>query len=136
MDDQNTDMDIAPGKLPEVLPILPLYDTVLFPKMVLPLVVMQQESVQLIDDAMSNDRIIGLLVSKNPSSEKQSSHEELYRIGTSALILKMAKTDDNKSQILVQGLSRFKVAEFVGDNPYLMGNTDYIEEKEKKIIQQ
>ena len=132
MDDQNTDMDITPGKLPEVLPILPLYDTVLFPKMVLPLVVMQKESVQLIDDAMSSDRIIGLLVSKNPSSEKQSTQEELYRIGTSALILKMAKTDDNKSQILVQGLSRFNVTEFVGEKSYLMGKIDYTEEQEEK----
>ena len=53
MDDQKTGLDFDPGKLPELLPILPLYDTVLFPKMVLPLVVMQKESVQLIDDAMS-----------------------------------------------------------------------------------
>jgi len=131
MDEQNTGLDFDPGKLPEVLPILPLYDTVLFPKMVLPLVVMQEESVQLIDDAMSSDRIIGLMVSKNPSGEKQSSQEELHLVGTSALILKMAKTDDNKSQILVQGLSRFKVAQFVGEKPYLMGKIEYIEEKEE-----
>jgi ATP-dependent Lon protease len=126
MDDQTTGLDFNPGKMPEALPILPLYDTVLFPKMVLPLVVMQQESVQLIDDAMSSDRIIGLLVSKNPSSEKQSSEEELYSTGTSALILKMAKTDDNKSQILVQGLSRFKVLEYIDKKPYLMGKTEYL----------
>ncbi|MCG6910346.1 MAG: endopeptidase La [Deltaproteobacteria bacterium] len=132
MADQNPSMDFDHSKLPEVLPILPLYDTVLFPKMVLPLVVMQQESVQLIDDAMSGDRIIGLVVSKNPSGEKQSSQDELYSIGTSALILKMAKTDDNRSQILVQGLSRFEVSEFVGDKSYLMGKTKYIEEKEEK----
>jgi len=131
MADQNHNMDVDPNKLPDTIPILPLYDTVLFPKMVLPLVVMQAESVQLIDDAMSKDRIIGLLVSKNPSSENQADPEELHRMGTSALILKMAKTDDNKSQILVQGLSRFKLTEFVGDKPYFMGKTEYIEEKEK-----
>jgi len=57
MADQNPSKDFDPSKLPDVLPILPLYDTVLFPKMVLPLVVMQKESVQLIDDAMSSDRM-------------------------------------------------------------------------------
>jgi len=132
MADQNPSKDFDPSKLPDVLPILPLYDTVLFPKMVLPLVVMQKESVQLIDDAMSSDRIIGLMVSKSPSSETQSTQEELHHIGTCALILKMAKTDDNKSQILVQGLSRFSVKEFLGEKSYLLGKTDYIEEKEAK----
>ncbi|MBW2676457.1 MAG: endopeptidase La [Deltaproteobacteria bacterium] len=132
MADQNPSKDFDPSKLPDVLPILPLYDTVLFPKMVLPLVVMQKESVQLIDDAMSSDRIIGLIVSKSPSSETQSTQEDLHHIGTCALILKMAKTDDNKSQILVQGLSRFSVKEFLGEKSYLLGKTDYMEEKEAK----
>jgi len=109
MPDQKPKVDINLKELPEILPILPLFDTVLFPKMVLPLVVMQEESVQLIDEAMSNGRVIGLLVSKTPPGEGTSSTESLYRIGTSALILKMAKTDDNKAQILVQGLGRFKI---------------------------
>ncbi|MEJ2097792.1 MAG: endopeptidase La [Deltaproteobacteria bacterium] len=112
--------------------MLPLYDTVLFPKMVLPLVVMQKESVQLIDEAMSKDRIIGLLVSKATSDEKTSKSEDLYEIGTSALILKMAKTEDDKSQILVQGLGRFKLSAFIEGNPYLTGEVVHLEENETK----
>jgi ATP-dependent Lon protease len=129
-DQQHLDLDTK--KLPDTLPLLPLYDTVLFPKMVLPLVVMQKESVQLIDEAMSKDRIIGLLVSKATSDEKTSKREDLHEVGTSALILKMAKTEDNRSQILVQGLGRFKLGSFVEEKPYLMGNVTHIQEKEMK----
>ena len=103
--------------------------------MVLPLVVMQEESVQLIDEAMSNNRIIGLLVSKTPHGEGTSSTENLYSIGTSALILKMAKTEDNKSQILVQGLGRFKIKTYLEDKPYLMGKLDHLLEKETNDTQ-
>ncbi|MFC1876793.1 endopeptidase La [Thermodesulfobacteriota bacterium] len=130
MTDQKPNLDVDLKGLPEQLPILPLFDTVLFPKMVLPLVVMQEESVQLIDEAMSNNRIIGLLVSKTPPGEENSSTENLYSIGTSALILKMAKTEDNKSQILVQGLGRFKIKTYLEDKPYLMGKLEHLLEKE------
>ncbi len=135
MTDQKPSFDVDIKELPEQLPILPLFDTVLFPKMVLPLVVMQKESVQLIDDAMSNNRIIGLLVSKTPPGEKTSSTENLYGIGTSALILKMAKTEDNKSQILVQGLGRFKIKNYLEDKPYLVGTLEHLLEKETNDTQ-
>ena len=135
MTDQKPNLDVDLKGLPEQLPILPLFDTVLFPKMVLPLVVMQEESVQLIDEAMSNNRIIGLLVSKTPHGEGTSSTENLYSIGTSALILKMAKTEDNKSQILVQGLGRFKIKTYLEDKPYLMGKLDHLLEKETNDTQ-
>ena len=126
------DLDFDTKKLPDTLPVLPLYDTVLFPKMVLPLVVMQKESVQLIDEAMSKDRIIGLLVSTATSEEKISKREDLHEVGTSALILKMAKTEDNKSQILVQGLGRFKRGSFIEGKPYLKAQVTHLQEKETK----
>ncbi len=132
MPDQKKQFDFDSKNLPQTLPILPLYDTVLFPKMVLPLVVMQKESVQLIDEAMSKDRIIGLLVSKATSDEKTSKSEDLYEIGTSALILKMAKTEDDKSQILVQGLGRFKLSAFIEGKPYLTGEVVHLKENETK----
>jgi len=135
MNDQKPNFDVKLKELPENLPILPLFDTVLFPKMVLPLVVMQEESVQLIDEAMSNNRIIGLLVSKTSPGESTAPMEDLYRIGTSALILKMAKTEDNKSQILVQGLSRFKIGTYLEDKPYLMGKVEHLLEKESNDTQ-
>ena len=121
-----------PDNLPETLPILPLFDAALFPKMVLPLVVMQGESVQLVDEAMGKDRIIGLVVAKKPIKQDSDPEEELEKIGTSALILKMAKTEDNKAQLLVQGLSRFKVKAYIDGKPYLQAAISHIAEEEKK----
>ena len=122
---------IAENKL-ELLPILPLFDVALFPKMVLPLMVMQGESVKLIDEAMASDRLIGLVVSKKIAKESASPEEDLYMVGTSALILKMAKTQDNRAQLLVQGLSRFKILEFMDSKPYLQAKVEMIPETETK----
>jgi ATP-dependent Lon protease len=122
---------IAENKL-ELLPILPLFDVALFPKMVLPLMVMQGESVKLIDEAMASDRLIGLVVSKKTAKESASPEEDLYMFGTSALILKMAKTQDNRAQLLVQGLSRFKILEFMNSKPYLQAKVEMIPETETK----
>jgi ATP-dependent Lon protease len=115
-----------------MLPILPLFDAALFPKMVLPLVVMQGESVKLVDEAMASDRLIGLVVSKKIAKESASPEEDLYTVGTSALILKMAKTQDNRAQLLVQGLSRFKILEFMDSKPYLQARVEMIPEVETK----
>lgn len=69
--------------------------------MVLPLAVQQVESVKLIDEAMAKDRIIGFVVVKD-SGKLTFSPEDLYEVGTAAVIIKMAKTSDNKAQIMVQ----------------------------------
>jgi len=131
-DNQAPETGDQTAKMPETLSILPLFDATLFPKMVLPLVVMQGESIQLIDEAMSKNRIIGLLVSKEKEMKSSYSQEDLYDVGTSALILKMAKTEDNKAQLLVQGLSRFKVKEILEEQPYLKVHVELIKEKEEK----
>jgi ATP-dependent Lon protease len=119
-------------KIPDFIPILPLFDAALFPKMVLPLVVMQGESIQLIDEAMAKDRIIGLLVSKKQENVRPDPEGDLAAVGTSALILKMAKTHDNKTQLLVQGLSRFKVASFEKGKTYLRAKVEHLHDDEQK----
>lgn len=131
-DKQALDTENQVEKMPEKLSILPLFDATLFPKMVLPLVVMQGESIQLIDEAMSKNRIIGLLVSKDKEMKASYSREDLYDVGTSALILKMAKTEDNKAQLLVQGLSRFRIKEVIEEQPYLKVHAELIKENEEK----
>jgi ATP-dependent Lon protease len=124
--------DVTTDKIPKTLPILPLFDATLFPKMVLPLVVMQGESVQLIDEAMSNDRIIGLMVAKKSEENQSQPQKNLANVGTSALILKMAKTEDNKTQLLVQGLSRFEVKRFIKGKPYLRAQVEHVKEVESQ----
>jgi len=104
----------ATNKLPDTLPLLPVVDSVLFPKMVTPLLVMQPDSVQLIDEAMSRDRMIGMVFAKpDPSQEGPPKPESYASVGTSAMILKMAKTPENRTQLLVQGLGRFRIKNLV-----------------------
>ncbi len=95
MAEQQPPIEISAEKIPEIIPILPLFDTALFPKMVLPLIVMQVESIQLIDEAMSKDRIIGLLVSKKKTEDGTYSKDDLSTVGTISLILKMSIIEDD-----------------------------------------
>ena len=132
MTESKASADINTDNIPEVLPILPLFEVALFPKMVLPLVVVQGESIKLVDEAMSKDRIIGLVVSRKQTMQSRYSPEDLYDIGTSAMILKMAKSEDSKAQLLVQGLSRFKVKDFIEGKPYLQANVEHLKAQEIK----
>ena len=68
-----------PEKMPDILPIFPLYDVVLFPKMVLPLIVLQKESIQLIDEAMSSNRIIGTVASRSSEPKAEYLPTDLYQ---------------------------------------------------------
>jgi ATP-dependent Lon protease len=126
--------DIASfDKIPETIPILPLQDTILYPKMVLPLIVMEEISSQLVDEAMAGNRMIGLLAAKKmPEEGGYPPVGDLYGVGTVALILKMAKTQDNRTQLLVQGLKRFKVVDFVAEKPYYRAKIEVVEENEVK----
>jgi len=136
MTEQHKSPEISAEKIPEILPILPLFDAALYPKMVLPLVVMQPESIQLVDEAMSKDRLIGLVVAKKPVEENINARDNLNTVGTVALILKMAKTEDNKLQLLAQGLGRFEVKKYVQEKPYLKASVKHmkdIETKDKEI---
>ncbi|MGD9212546.1 MAG: LON peptidase substrate-binding domain-containing protein, partial [Desulfobacteraceae bacterium] len=133
MTDNSRSIEYSPDNIPNLLPILPLFDAALFPKMVLPLVVMQDDSIKLIDEAMAKDRIIGLVVSnKQENVPPDPKGGDLASVGTSALILKMAKTQDNKTQLLVQGLSRFKISSFEEGKPYLMANVLHLQDDEEK----
>ncbi len=122
--------------IPEQLPILPLYNVILFPKMVLPLMVMQEESLQLIDEAMSRDRIIGTVTAGVKEAKSQYQPEDLYSYGTSAVILKMAKAEDNKAQLVLQGLGRFELLEYTQHEPYFQARIKALQpewEKNKEI---
>jgi ATP-dependent Lon protease len=131
MQDKQPSLNYNTENIPTVLPILPLFDATLFPKMVLPLVVMKGESVKLIDEAMAKDRMIGLLVAKKREEGKTTPDiNDLAGVGTAALILKMAKTEDDRAQLLVQGLSRFRVKSFTQEKPYLVAEVEHLKDVE------
>ncbi len=110
MTDEKPPEQSTPTPIPETLPILPITDSVLFPKMVFPLLVMAPDSVQLVDETMSRDRIVGMVFAKPEETPDSPPTPGNYAaVGTSAMILKMAKTPDNRTQLLVQGLGRFRI---------------------------
>ncbi|MCK4728105.1 MAG: LON peptidase substrate-binding domain-containing protein, partial [Desulfobacterales bacterium] len=123
------------AKVPEVLPILPVTDLILFPRMVLPLVVHGEESQKLVDEAMGKDRRIGILVSKKKDMKASPKPEDLYSVGTVALILKMSKPVEKGTQLLVQGIDRFRIEEYVSDKPYLRARIKSIPEQTIKDIE-
>ncbi|SMC82111.1 ATP-dependent Lon protease [Desulfocicer vacuolatum DSM 3385] len=127
MSELQTSVNVSPDHIPETLPVLPIVDTNLFPKMVLPLVIMQDEAIKLIDETMAGDRMLGVLLSKRSDTTSRHSSKDLHDIGTVAIILKMAKIEDNKAQLLIQGLSRFKVKEFIEGKPYIQARIETIE---------
>lgn len=126
MNDLFDSQDNFTEKVPEIIPILPVFDIALFPKMVLPLVVNHKSAIKLIDDAMSGNRIIGVLLSRKPNAEAEYSTDDLHAVGSLAMILKMAKSENNKVQLMVQGLGRYKINEFTTDDPYLRARIETV----------
>ncbi|MEN6375670.1 MAG: endopeptidase La [Smithella sp.] len=137
MTEKNFIEDTKTITVPEVIPILPLYNVLLFPKMMLPLEVTGSKSIQLVDEAMVKDRIIGLVMAKKEpdSLDYQYKLEELYPVGTSATIAKMAKVSDNKTQMLLQGISRFQILELLDGKPYQQARIRVLEDTEAKNIE-
>ena len=121
--------NITSDNIPNIIPILPIVDTNLFPKMVLPLVLIQNEAVELIDEAMSGNRMLGLLLSKRSDIDSRHTANDLHMIGTIAIILKMSKMENDKAQLLIQGLDRFRVKKFLLNKKYIQAQIDVLENK-------
>lgn len=110
-------------KLPDVLPILPLRGLVVYPQTGVPLTIGQPRSIRLVDDVVVGDRMIGLIASKDPEQENPGP-ENLYQIGTVALIHRLFRAPDGTIRLLVQGISRFKVVEYTSLEPYLQAKVE------------
>lgn len=102
---------------PDVLPILPLRNTVLFPGVVIPLTVGRDKSIKLIQDAFKGDKTIGVVAQKSADVEDPSS-EDLNAMGTLARIVKMLKMPDGNTMAIIQGKRRIQIDEMVSDDPY------------------
>ncbi|PYN12813.1 MAG: endopeptidase La, partial [Candidatus Rokuibacteriota bacterium] len=98
--------------IPDILPILPLRGTVVFPKAVVPLAAGRPASVRLIQEALQGSRIIGTVLQRN-SSEDEPRIQGLHSIGTAAVIHKALQQPDGTLRLVVQGLGRFRIVEGV-----------------------
>jgi len=107
-------------ELPATLPILALKDTVVFPQSMMPLAIGQERSIRLIDDVVAGDRFLALVTAKDASLDAPG-FDDIYDVGTVAIVHKMLKIPDGTLRILVGGLQRVKLVNSVSSDPYLVG---------------
>ena len=115
--------------LPEVLPMLPTREIVIFPYMVLPLFVSREKSINAVEEALSRDRLI-FLIAQRDMAQEDPTPEGLYSIGTVAIVMRMQKLADGRLKILVQGLSKGMISEYVQSKPIFLVKVDQIREPE------
>ncbi|MFL6198311.1 MAG: endopeptidase La [Thermoanaerobaculia bacterium] len=114
-------------KIPDVLPVLPLKDTVVFPYIILPLSVGRDKSVLAVDRALAESRVI-MLVAQRDAALDNPGEGDLYDMGTAAVIMRMLKLPDGRIRILVQGLSRARIHHISQVDPYLQAKIERIDE--------
>jgi len=125
-DGAQTDLKNEPPKTPEIpneLPILPLRGVVVFPHTGVPLTIGQPRSIALVDDVVAGNRLVGLVASKNPDLETPGP-DDLYSVGTVATVHRLFRAPDGTIRLLVQGMTRFRLREFIEEEPYLRANVE------------
>ncbi len=107
------------AKYPDVLPILPLRGVVVYPTTAVPLTVGQPRSIRLVDEVTASEsKLVGLVAARDPELE-QPGPNDLYTVGTIATVHRLLRAPDGTIRLLVQGLERFRLGEFVQEEPYL-----------------
>ena len=113
--------------IPPELPVLPLRDTVLFPNSFMPLAVARESSVRLIEEAISDSRLVGVFTQLEPGTEEPS-QEDLYPVGTATHIHKMFKLPDGTLRLIVQGQARLHLDKVIETRPYIRARVRRAEE--------
>lgn len=121
-------------QIPTELPILPLRGIVVYPQTAVPLMVGQPRSIRLIDDVAGTDRIIGLVASKDPDKEEPMP-DDLYGIGTVAIVHRLFRAPDGTMRLLVQGVERIKVGEYLGTEPFIKAHVERLPETVEEGIE-
>lgn len=117
--------------IPAEVPILPLRQTVVYPLTFLPLSIDRPESIKLIDDVVLGNKIVGLVTVKNAEADR-ATPEDLYSIGTAAVVHRAVKTPTGSVGVIVQGLERIKPTEFIQTEPYLKAKIEVIPDEEQE----
>jgi ATP-dependent Lon protease len=106
-------------ELPRELPVLPLKETVVYPNSMTPLAIGQERSIRLVDDVVAGDRMLALVTARSADTAEPG-FDDLYEVGTAAMVHKLVRVPDGTLRILVQGLRRIRIEERVQDDPYLV----------------
>ncbi len=128
---QQDEEELNDADIPDELPILPLRNTVLYPGVVIPITVGRDKSIKLIKEAYKRSKIIGVVAQKEMNVEDPD-FEELYRVGTAAVILKVLQMPDGNTTVILQGKQRFRLESLVRNEPYITARATFISEKKQK----
>lgn len=120
--------DIMQIQIPEILPILPARDTIIFPKMVLPLMVKEEKYIRLIEDSLKTHKMLVVSMVKDPNKAYEGI-PEIYEIGTACQILRFTKGPD-AALIMVQGISRVRIGFMVSVDPYPQARVERLPEQD------
>ena len=125
------DSDLINLDVPDILPILPLRNTVMFPGVVLPITVGRQKSLQLIQEVYRGNRLIGTIAQKDGSIDDPA-QADLYQVGTIAQVLKILEMPDGTTSVIIQGKRRFEVQEYIQEFPYFKAKVTPLEDFQPK----
>ncbi len=114
-----------PIEIPEIIPLLPVRDIVIFNHMFLPLYVGRESSINAVDEALDKDRLIFLVTQKDPNNDGPKP-DDIYVIGTVAMIMKKFKLPDGRVKILIQGLVKSRIKEYMKQEPYFQVRIEQI----------
>ncbi len=115
-------------KLPDIVPVLSLKDTVVFPYVIVPLSVDSERNALAIDQALGDDRLV-MMVAQEDAAVEDPALSQLRSIGTVGLIMRMLKLPDGRVRILVQGLARARLENLSRTSPYLSGRIERLEDE-------
>ncbi len=126
--------DLRKMNIPDVLPVLPLRNTVLFPGVVIPITVGREKSLRLVQDVYRKNKILGA-VAQRDSSIDEPEFEDLYTVGTVAQILKILEMPDGTTSVIIQGRKRFRIDDLLTDKPYHVARITPIEDAEEEAAE-
>jgi ATP-dependent Lon protease len=140
MDDENEfipilsdgdDSELTNLDVPDILPILPLRNTVMFPGVVMPITVGRQKSLQLVQEVYRGNRLLGTVAQKDGSIDDPS-QADLYQTGTIAQILKILEMPDGSTSVIIQGKKRFEIVDYTQEFPYFKARVTPIDDIQPK----
>ena len=114
-------------QIPNELPVLPLRDIVIYPFMIVPLFVSREKSIRAVDEALGENRMI-LLASQKDLDKEEPTADDLYSVGTAAVIMRILKLPDGRIRILVQGLARARIESVDTSGEYLRSKVSVMQE--------
>src|SRR2546421_13047704 len=114
-------------QVPDSLPVLPLRDIVIYPFMIVPLFVSRERSIRAVDEALGENRMI-LLVSQKDLDKEEPAADDLYKIGTVAVIMRMLKLPDGRIRVLVQGRARAEIESVAAEGEHLRAHLHVVQE--------